>query len=234
MRHQLGISLALAPAFFPLFAQNKESNRVENAGQVMEQISNALNRIPQGVLDQADCVVIVPSVLKFTIGNAGSYAPGVMTCRGGMGFYGPWGAPAMVALEGSSAESQLSGNATDFVLLLMSPRAVDQLLQGKVKLGVDASSSAGPVGNTSPREADVRVRTEVLCYSRARGKFMDVSLEGSTLRPDDSANSNLYAQGITAKDIIFKKSFPVPDSAKNLLATLQKVSPTKKVKAEPK
>jgi SH3 domain-containing YSC84-like protein 1 len=158
----------------------------------------------------------------------------VMTCHGGMGFYGPWGAPAMVALEGSSAESQLSANATDFVLLLMSPRAVDQLLQGKVKLGVDASSSAGPVGDTSSREADVRVRTEVLCYSRARGEFMGVSLEGSTLRPDDSANSNLYAQDITAKDIIFKTSFPVPDSAKNLLATLQKVSPTKKVKAEPK
>jgi lipid-binding SYLF domain-containing protein len=233
MKYQLGTSLAIALAF-PLFAQNKESNRVETAGQVMEEISNAPDKIPQGVLDQADCVVIVPSVLKFAVGSAGSYGPGVITCRGGIGFYGPWGAPAMVALEGSSAESQLSGSATDFVLLLMSPRAADQLLEGKVKLGGAASSAAGPVGRSSSRETDVTVRTEILCYSRARGKFVGISLEGSTLRPDDGANKNLYGQDTTAKDIVFNKPFSVPDSAKNLLATLQKVSPTKKVKAEPK
>jgi SH3 domain-containing YSC84-like protein 1 len=233
MKYQLSITLALALAF-PLFAQNKESNLVEHAGQVMEQISHASDKIPQGVLDQADCVVIVPSVLKFAVGSAGSYGPGVMTCRGGIGFYGPWGAPAMVALEGSSAESQLSGTATDFVLLLMSPRPADQLLGGKVKLAGAASSAAGPVGNTNSRETDVTVRTEILCYSRARGKFMGISLEGSTLRPDDGANRNLYGQDTTAKDIVFNKSRSVPESAKNLLAILQKVSPTKRVKAEPK
>jgi SH3 domain-containing YSC84-like protein 1 len=233
MKYQLSISLALALTF-PLFAQNKESNLVENAGQVMEQISRASDNIPQGILDQADCVVIVPSVLKFAVGSAGSYGSGVMTCRGGIGFYGPWGAPAMVALEGSSAESQLSGSATDFVLLLMSPRAADQLLGGKVKLGGAASSAAGPVDNTSSRETDLTVRTEILCYSRARGKFMGISLEGSTLRPDDGANKNLYGQDTTAKDIVFNKSSSVPESAKNLLAILQKVSPTKRVKAEPK
>ena len=200
----------------------------------MEQISDAPDRIPQGILDQADCVVIVPSVLKFAVGSAGSYGPGVMTCRGGIGFYGPWGAPAMVALEGSSAESQLSGSATDFVLLLMSPSAADQLLEGKVKLGGAASSAAGPVGSTSSRETDVTVRTEILCYSRVRGKFAGISLDGSMLRPDDGANKNLYGRDITARDIIFNNSVPVPDSAKNLLATLQKASPIKKVKAEPK
>jgi SH3 domain-containing YSC84-like protein 1 len=233
MKYQLSISLALALTF-PLFAQNKESNLVENAGQVMEQISRVSDKIPQGILDQADCVVIVPSVLKFAVGSAGSYGPGVMTCRGGIGFYGPWGAPAMVALEGSSAESQLSGSATDFVLLLMSPRAADQLLGGKVKLGGAASSAAGPVDNTSSRETDLTRRTEILCYSRARGKFMGISLEGSTLRPDDGANKNLYGQETTAKDIVFNKSSSVPESAKNLLVILQKVSPTKRVKAEPK
>ena len=233
MKYQLGTSLAIALAF-PLFAQNKESNRVETAGQVMEEISNAPDKIPQGVLDQADCVVIVPSVVKFAVGSAGRYGPGVITCRGGIGFYGPWGAPAMVALEGSSAESQLSESTTDFVLLLMSPHATDQLLEGKVRLDGAVSSSAGPVGSTSSRETDVTVRTEILCYSRARGKFVGISLEGSTLRPDDGANKNLYRQDITAKDIIFNKPFSVPDSAKNLLATLQKASPTKKVKAEPK
>jgi lipid-binding SYLF domain-containing protein len=132
----------------------------------MEEISNAPDRIPQGVLDQANCVVIVPSVVKFAVSNAGSFGPGVMTCRGGIGFYGSWGAPTMIALEGSSAESQLSGSATDFVFLLMSPRAADQLLEGKVKLGGAESSAPGPVGSTSSRETDVTVRTEILCYSR--------------------------------------------------------------------
>jgi lipid-binding SYLF domain-containing protein len=213
MKYQLSINLALALAF-PLFAQNKESNRVENAGQVMEQIYNAPDKIPQGVLDQADCVVIVPSVLKFVVGSAGSYGPGVMTCRRGVGFYGPWGAPAMVSLDGNSAESQLSGSATDFVLLIMSPRAADQLLEGKVKLGGAASSAAGPISSSGSKESDVTVRTEILCYSRVRGKFAGISLDGSMLRPDDGANKNLYGRDITAKDIIFNKSVPVPDSAK--------------------
>jgi SH3 domain-containing YSC84-like protein 1 len=233
MKYQLVLSLALGLSF-PLFAENKESNRLDIAGQVMEQIYSAPDKIAQGVLDQADCVVIVPAVLKFTVGNSGSHGAGVMTCRGGIGFYGPWGAPVMVALEGSSAESQLNGSATDFILLLMSPRAVDQLLDGKVKLGGDASSAAGPISSSGSKESDVTVRTEILCYSRVRGKFAGISLDGSMLRPDDGANKNLYGRDITAKDIIFNKSVPVPDSAKNLLATLQKASPTRKVKAVPK
>ena len=233
MKCQLGFSLTLALAF-SLFAQNAESTRVENAGKVMEQILDAPERIPQDVLDQAGCVVIVPSVLKFAVGIGGSYGPGVMTCRGGIGFYGPWGAPALVALEGSSAELQLSGSGTDFVLLLMSPRAADHLLKGKVKLGDDASAAAGPVGSANLREAYVTVRAEILSYSRARGLLAGISLGGSTLRPDSGANKNLYGQDISAKDIVFNRAVSVPDCAKNLLATLQKASPTKKVKAVPK
>jgi lipid-binding SYLF domain-containing protein len=139
----------------------------------------------------------------------------------------------MVALEGSTAELQLSGNATDFVILLMSPRAVDHLLNGKVKLGGDASA-AGPVATTASREIDVTVRAEILAYLRARGTFAGLSLEGSTLRPDNGATKNLYGKDISAKDIVFNKAVSVPDGAKNLLATLQKVSPTKKVKAVPR
>ncbi len=225
----LGFSLAFALAA-PVFAQDKESDRVENAGKVMQEILNAPDGIPQSVLDKADCIVILPSVLKFAIGIGGSYGRGVMTCRGGSKFHGPWSAPAMIALEGGSAGLQLGGNATDFILLLMSPRSAQSILKSKVKLGADASAAAGPVGRTASAETDVTLRAEILSYSRARGLFAGVSLAGSTLRPDNGANKNLYGKEVSAADIVFKKAVPVPDSAKELLATLQKASPVNKSK----
>ena len=163
---------------FPAFAQDKEADRVENAGQVMKEILNAPDSIPQSVLDKADCVVILPSVLKFAFGFGGSYGRGVMTCRGGSTFQGPWGAPTMMALEGGSAGLQLGGTATDFVLLLMSPRSATSILSSKVKLGGDATAAAGPVGRTASAETDVTLRAEILSYSRARGLFAGVSLAG--------------------------------------------------------
>ena len=223
----LGISFALVLAF-PVLAQDKEADRVENAGKVMKEILNAPDSIPQSVLDKADCVVILPSVLKFAIGFGGSYGRGVMTCRGGKTFHGPWGAPTMMALEGGSAGLQLGGSATDFVLLLMSPRSATSILSSKVKLGGDASAAAGPVGRTASAETDVALRAEILSYSRARGLFAGISLAGSTLRPDNGANKNLYGKEVSAKSIVFDKAVPVPDSAKELLATLQKASPVNK------
>jgi lipid-binding SYLF domain-containing protein len=212
----------------PAVAQDKEEDRVENAGKVMKEILDAPDSIPQSVLDKADCVVILPSVLKFAIGIGGSYGRGVMTCRGGSNFHGPWGAPTMMALEGGSAGLQLGGNATDFVLLLMSPRSATSILSSKVKLGGDASAAAGPVGRTASAETDVALRAEVLSYSRARGLFAGISLEGSTLRADNSANKKLYGKEVSAKDIVFKHAVTVPPSAKTLLATLQKASPKNK------
>jgi lipid-binding SYLF domain-containing protein len=225
----IGISLTLALAF-PLLAQDKESDRVENAGKVMQEILNAPDSIPQSVLDKTDCVVILPSVLKFAIGIGGSYGRGVMTCRGGSNFHGPWGAPTMMALEGGSAGLQLGGNATDFILLLMSPRSANSILKSKVKIGGDATAAAGPVGRTASAETDVTLRAEILSYSRARGLFAGISLAGSTLRPDNGANKNLYGKDVSASAIVFKKAVPVPDSAKELLATLQKSSPVNKSK----
>jgi SH3 domain-containing YSC84-like protein 1 len=222
-----GISLTLALAL-PLFAQDKESDRVENAGKVMQEILNAPDSIPQSVLDKADCVVILPSVLKFAVGFGGSYGRGVMTCRGGKNFHGHWGAPTMMALEGGSAGLQLGGTATDFVLLLMSPRSATSILSSKVKLGGDVSAAAGPVGRTASAETDVSMRAEILSYSRARGLFAGISLAGSTLRPDNGANKNLYGKDVSAKAIVFNKAVPVPDSAKDLLATLQKATPVNK------
>src|SRR5215469_2297198 len=234
MRRALfGFSLALTLTV-PAFAQEKEgkeTDRVENAGKVMKEILNAPDGIPQSVLDKADCVVILPSVLKFAIGIGGSYGRGVMTCRGGKGFHGPWGAPSMMALEGGSAGLQLGGNATDFILLLMSPRSAENILKSKVKLGADASAAAGPVGRAASAETDATLRAEILSYSRARGLFAGVSLEGSTLRADNDANKNLYGKEVSAADIVLKKgAVEVPPSAKVLLATLQKASPVNKSK----
>jgi lipid-binding SYLF domain-containing protein len=124
----------------------------------------------------------------------------------------------------------LGGSATDFVLLLMSPRSATNILKSKVKLGGDASAAAGPVGRTSSAETDATLRAEILSYSRARGLFAGISLTGSTLRPDNGANKNLYGKEVSAQDIVFKKAVPVSDSAKELLATLQKASPVNKSK----
>lgn len=219
----LGVALAL-----PVSAQKKERERVENAGTVMAEILNAPDSIPQSVLDKADCVVILPSVLKFAIGIGGSYGRGLMTCRGGKDFQGSWGAPTMMALEGGSVGLQLGGQATDFVLLLMNSRAASSILTSKVKLGGDASAAAGPVGRNASAESDVTLRAEVLSYSRARGLFAGVSLAGSTLRPDNDGNKALYGKELNAKDIVLNGAVPPPPSAQKLLATLNKQSPQNK------
>ncbi|HKT47012.1 MAG TPA: lipid-binding SYLF domain-containing protein [Candidatus Acidoferrales bacterium] len=225
----IGAGLGFALVFAGVArGQEKEADRVENAGKVMQEILNAPDSIPQSVLDKADCIAILPSVVKFAIGFGGSYGRGVMTCRSGSDFKGPWGAPTMMALGGASAGLQLGGSATDFVLLLMSPRSAENMLKSKVKLGGDVSAAAGPVGRTASAETDVTLRAEILSYSRARGLFGGISLSGSTLRADNDANKNLYGKEISAQEIVFKSDVPPPESAKTLLETLQKASPTNK------
>jgi lipid-binding SYLF domain-containing protein len=223
-RTVLGFGLIAALAL-PVSAQKKENDRVENAGQVMKEIMDIPDDIPQNVIDKADCVVVLPSVLKFAIGIGGSYGRGVMTCRSGDNFKGPWGAPTMMALEGGSFGLQLGGQATDFVLLLMSERSASSILSSKVKIGGDASAAAGPVGRTASAETDVTLRAEILTYSRARGLFAGISLSGSTLRPDNDANEALYGKKIDAKDIALKGAVPPPPSAQLLISTLNQHSP---------
>ena len=220
--------VCVAVISLPAFGQKKEQDRVANAGTVMKEIVNIPDDIPQDVLDKADCVVVLPSVLKFAIGIGGSYGRGVMTCRGGKNFKGPWGAPTMMALEGGSFGLQLGGQATDFVLLLMSPRSAENILTSKVKLGGDASAAAGPVGRNASAETDATLRAEILSYSRARGLFAGISLAGSTLRPDNDANKNLYGKEASAKDIVFNGAVAAPKSAKLLLAALNRKSPKNK------
>jgi SH3 domain-containing YSC84-like protein 1 len=220
----LGFGLVAILAL-PAMSQQKEAERVEKAGTVMKEIMDIPDDIPQDVIDKADCVVVLPSVLKLAFGIGGSYGRGVMTCRSGKTFHGAWSAPTMMALEGASFGLQLGGQATDFVLLLMSPKSASSILESKVKLGGDVSAAAGPVGRNASAETDATFRAEILSYSRARGLFAGISLAGSTLRPDNDANKKLYGKEVSAKDIVFNRAVHAPKSASLLLATLSKKSP---------
>ena len=201
-----------------------EKDRLQNSGQVMGEILNVPDDIPQDLLDKARCVIVMPSVLKAAFVVGGSYGRGAMVCRTGKDFSGAWGAPAMYALEGGSVGLQIGGEATDFVFLVMNDRGADSLLHSKVKLGADITAAAGPKGRDAAAGTDVFMRAEMLSYSRARGVFAGVSLEGSTLRPDDIANRKLYGNGENAEKIITTGSVSPPDAARDLLAVLQKGS----------
>ncbi len=219
--------LALAPLSFAKDADKAKAqqDRLRNADTVLKEILKVPDNIPQELLDKARCVIVMPSVLKAAFVVGGSYGRGTMVCRTGKDFSGPWGAPAMYALEGGSIGLQIGGEATDFVLLVMNDRGADSLLHSKVKLGADASVAAGPVGRTAAADTDAYMRSEILSYSRARGVFAGISLEGSTLRPDNDANRNLYGRSVTAAQIIRESEVQAPAVANELIAQLQKTSP---------
>lgn len=202
-----------------------ENNRLQNSGTVMHEILNIPDDIPQDLMDKARCVVVMPSVLKAAFVVGGSYGRGTMVCRTGKDFNGPWGAPAMYALEGGSVGLQIGGEATDFVFLIMNDRGASSLLHSKVKLGADVSAAAGPKGRSAAADTDAYMRAELLSYSRARGVFAGVSLEGSTLRPDREANRKLYGESATAAKIVAESDEHAPASAHDLIATLQNASP---------
>lgn len=202
-----------------------ENDRLQNSGTVMHEILNIPDDIPQDLLDKARCVVVMPSVLKAAFVVGGSYGRGTMVCRTGSDFQGPWGAPAMYALEGGSVGLQIGGEATDFVFLIMNDRGASSLLHSKVKLGADVSAAAGPKGRDAAADTDAYMRAELLTYSRARGVFAGVSLEGSTLRPDHTANRKLYGEPARAARIVAESYEHAPASAHNLIAALQSASP---------
>ncbi|MDP9337939.1 MAG: lipid-binding SYLF domain-containing protein [Acidobacteriota bacterium] len=209
-------------------SEKDERERLENSGKVIQEILNVPDDIPQDLLDKARCVVVLPSVLKAAFVVGGSYGRGVMVCRTDKNFSGPWGAPAMYALEGGSFGFQIGGEATDFVILIMNDRGMDSLLHSKVKLGGDASVAAGPKGRSASAESDAYMRAEMLSYSRARGAFAGISLEGTTLRPDKDANERLYGKGVTAASIVMEKKVEAPEAAHTLISALQHSSPALK------
>ncbi len=228
MRKTISAVMALALTAVPMLAakeKGKETDRLANAGTVLEEILNIPDNIPEDLLDKAECVVVFPSVLKFAIGFGGSYGRGAMVCRSGEHFTGPWGAPSMAALEGGSFGLQLGGQATDFVLLIMTPRGAKAILDSKVKLGADMAAAAGPKGRDAAASTDATMRAEILSYSRSRGLFAGISLEGSTLRPDNDANEKIYGKKVTATQIVRDGAVPVPSSGQKMVSLLNKKSP---------
>src|SRR5437773_5874647 len=210
----------------PLTADSKkEAERLDNCGTVLKEILDIPDDIPTDLLDKAECVIVIASVLKLAVGFSGSYGRGSMTCRTGEHFTGPWSAPAMMRLEGGGFGLQLGGQATDFVVLVMNPRGARAILSNKVKLGADASAAAGPKGRTANASTDVTMRAEVLSYSRARGLFAGLSLEGSTVRPDNDGNERIYGKKVEAESIVFKGAVAVPPAAQKMIAYLNQKSP---------
>lgn len=224
----MGLPGLFAPSTLRADDASKETDRIEAAGQVVKEIMGIPDNIPQSLIDKADCVIVYPSVLKAAFIVGASYGRGVMSCRSGDEFNGPWSAPSMMALEGASFGFQAGGQATDFVLLVMNEQGANAILASKVKIGADASAAIGPVGRAAAGETDVTLRAQILTYSRSRGLFAGVSLEGSTVRPDNDANERVYGKKISARDIVLHGAIPPPPSARLLLSTLRKHSPKHK------
>ena len=227
IKRMISTQMALLLVALPLLASGdkKEVDRLDNCGMVIKEVMDIPDNIPEDLIDKADCIIVFPSVLKAAFIVGGSYGRGAMTCRSGEHFTGPWSAPTMMALEGGSVGLQLGGQATDFVLLVMNPRGAHSILSSKVKLGGDASVAAGPVGRTANASTDVTMRAEVLSYSRNRGLFAGLSLEGSTVRPDNDANERIYGKKVEAESIVFKGAVAVPSAAQKMVAYLNQKSP---------
>ncbi len=222
----MSLLAAFALIALPAGADNKkETERLDNCGTVLKEILDIPDDIPSDLLDKAECVIVIPSVVKIAVGFSGNYGKGAMTCRTGEHFTGPWGAPAMMRLEGLGVGFQLGGQATDFILLVMNPRGAKGILKSKVKLGADAAAAAGPKGRDAHAATDVTLRAEILSYSRSRGLFAGISLEGSTLRQDNGANQRLYGKKVTAEEIVRKGVVGVPASGQPLVALLNQKSP---------
>ena len=222
------LTIAVLLLTFSSFAQEHEKDRLKHAGEILQEILNIPDNLPGTVLDKSECVIVIPSVKKFAIGVGGNYGRGAMTCRGGKNFSGPWGPPAMVALEGGNIGFQLGGQATDFILLVVNPKGIDSILKSKVKLGADASAAAGPKGRDAQAATDATMHAEILTYSRSRGLFAGISLDGSTLRPDNSATEKVYGRKVSARDVVIGHQVGVPAAGQLLVSTLQKASPTNK------
>jgi SH3 domain-containing YSC84-like protein 1 len=228
MRKLISASLMIVLAASPLLTgavDTKNRNRLENCGLAMDDILRVPDDIPGKLMDKAECVIIIPSVLKVAFIGGGSYGRGAMTCRSGKEFGGKWSAPSMMALEGGSFGFQLGAQATDFVFLVMNPRGATAILSSKVKIGGDVAAAAGPKGRDVQADTDVTLRAEMLTYSRSRGLFAGVSVEGSTLRPDNQANEDVYGKRISATDIVRNGEVATPAAAQQLIELLDKFSP---------
>jgi len=230
MKQRLSTLLLIVSLTVPALATSakkvpKEQQRLQESGEVLKEILNIPDALPKPLLDRAECVIVLPSTKKFAIGIGGSFGRGVMSCRTGAKFTGSWSAPALYALEGANIGLQLGGQATDFVLLVMNPQGVESVLKSKVKLGGDASAAAGPKGRAAEAATDAFMRTEFLTYSRSRGLFAGISLNGTTLRQDGRANKKTYGRPVSAHEIVRLKAVGVPAGGQLLVSLLNQHSP---------
>jgi lipid-binding SYLF domain-containing protein len=228
MKKLITVLLVAALVALPLEAQKKEQERLENCAEVLKEILDIPEGVPPDLLDKAECVVVMPRVIKFALGIGGGGGRGAIVCRSGDRFTGRWGAPAMFALEGASIGLQIGGSGTDFILLVMNRKGAESVLSSKVKLGADAAIAAGPKGRTAEAATDVVMKAEILSYSRSKGLFAGVSLEGSTLRQDNGANEKLYGRKLTAREIVREGKAGVPAAGQKLVSLLNQKSPTNK------
>jgi lipid-binding SYLF domain-containing protein len=198
------------------------SKRLNAAADVLSEIMAAPDKgIPHDLLDKAACAVIVPNVKKGAFIIGAKYGRGFIACRNRNGR--GWSAPGGVKVEGGSVGFQIGGSETDIIMLLMNQGAIDKLLSSKFTIGGDASVAAGPVGRTSSAKTDAQLHAELLCYSRSRGLFAGVSLDGATLRPDDDANKDMYGRRMSNKDVVLGNVKPSPAAAR-LIAELNRLS----------
>lgn len=220
----LGLCLTIA---FPLLAQKKEDQRLSDSATVMKELSQGDKGLPKSILNQAMCVLVFPSVKKVAVGIGGSYGRGVLVCRKGGKMDGEWGAPVMYALDQGSVGVQLGSTATDFVLVVMNDKGVDAILNGKTKLGSNAAAAAGPTGAQATSYNAANMKSDVLTYSRSKGLFAGVSLEGASIDTDKDANKNLYGKEIGAKEIVTGGQ-TAPAAAEPLVSLLDSISPARK------
>jgi SH3 domain-containing YSC84-like protein 1 len=229
MKRLITICSLLLSLTVPLFADSaeKEKERVKESGDVMKEILATPDKgIPGSVLDDAKCVIILPSVKKAAFGVGGSYGRGAMTCREGADFKGAWSAPVMMASSSASVGFQIGGESTDFVILVVNEAGARQMMKNKLKLGADASIAAGPVGRTSEASTSGNMKAQMLSYSRSQGVFGGVSLSGATLQPDDDGNKNLYGTKVTPEQIVKGEGITTPAVAKPLIETLTTATAT--------
>jgi lipid-binding SYLF domain-containing protein len=225
MKKGLAVSVLCLAVASSLFAQKKEEQRIGNSAEVLRQL--LAGDLSKNILDQADCVVIFPSVKKVAVGIGGSYGRGVLVCRNGAEMNGDWGAPAMYRLDQGSIGIQLGSTATDFVLVVMNKKGAEQILNGKTKLGTNAAAAAGPSAAQASAYNAAAMNVDVLTYSRSKGLFAGVSLDGASMDSDNDANKSLYGKDRSAKEIVEGGQAPTA-AAKPLDDVLTKASPTRK------
>ena len=218
------VCLLIPMSVVAAYDASTEQARVKSAGDALDELVTKENGIPTGLLNKSECVIILPSTKKVGFIIAGQYGRGLMSCRTGEKFDGPWSAPIMMKSSGGSVGFQAGGQSTDFVILVLNDKGARALMKGKAKLGADASIAAGPVGKEAEAATNAAMSAEMLSYSETNGLFAGVSLSGTSLAPDSGANENLYGKKVSAQQI-YAGEVPAPEQAKQMLATLTQKSP---------